>query len=114
MEIFQKLKSDIYWLMIFSLAISTLISVYRLGAWQNLVNVFVAIFTAVVLDLGIKYLRKENLKVPRSAIISGFFVSTVLEQSTPLATIIFAAAVAILSKHILRWQGKHIFNPANF
>lgn len=115
MEIFQKLKSDIYWLMIFSLAVSTLASVYQLSAWQNLANVFAAILTASALDLGIKkYLRKENLKIPKSAIISGFFVSTVLEQGTPLLAIIAAAAIAILSKHIISWQGKHIFNPANF
>ena len=111
----ESLKSDIYWLMIFSLAISTLVSVYQLGAWQNLINVTAAILVAAGLDLGIKkYLRKENLKIPKSAIISGFFVSTVLEQGTPLLVIIAAAGAAILSKHIISLQGKHIFNPANF
>lgn len=115
MEIFDKLKTDIYWLMIFFLAVSTVAAVFVLGKPQNLLNVFAAIFTTVFLDFVIKkYWKKENLKFPKSAVISGFFVSTVLEQSTPLATIILAAAVAILSKHILRLQGKHIFNPANF
>ena len=112
---FESLKNDIYSLMIFSLFISTLASIYQLGAWQNLISVIAAILTASTLDLGIKkYWRKENLKIPKSAIISGFFVSTILEQSTPLITIIAAAAIAILSKHIISWQGKHIFNPANF
>jgi len=115
MEIFQKLKTDIYWLMIFSLAVSTAAAIFILNKPENLVNVLAAIFTAAVLDLGIKkYWKKENMKFPKSAVISGFFVSTVLEQGTPLLTIIVAAAIAILSKHILRLQGKHIFNPANF
>ena len=115
MDFLQAIKSDIYSLMIFSLAVSTLASIYQLGAWQNLINVFAAIFVASLLDLGIKkYWRKENLKIPKSAIISGFFVSAVLEQSTPLLAIIAAAAIAILSKHIISLQGKHIFNPANF
>ncbi len=110
----NQIKNDIYSLMIFSLAVSTLVSVYQLGAWQNLINVFAAILTAAVLDLGIKFYKTKAFKIPKSAIISGFFVSTILEQSTPLITIVAAAAIAILSKHIISWQGKHIFNPANF
>ncbi len=114
MDLLNQIRNDIYILMIFSLLVSTLVAVYTLGAWGNLINVGAAIFTAVILDLGIKYFQAKTFSIPKSAIISGFFVSTVLEQSTPLLIIIAAAAIAILSKHIIRFQGKHIFNPANF
>src|SRR3989344_1626247 len=74
MEIFQKLKTDIYWLMIFSLAVSTAAAIFILNKPENLVNVLAAIFTAAVLDLGIKkYWKKENMKFPKSAVISGFY-----------------------------------------
>ncbi len=114
MDLLNQIKNDIYSLMIFSLLISTLASIYILGAWQNLANVFAAIFTAAALDLGIKYWKTKTFSISKSAIISGFFVSTILEQNTALLTIIAAAAIAILSKHIIRFQGKHVFNPANF
>lgn len=115
MQIIEQIKSDIYSLMIFSLVVSTFISIYLLGAWQNLANVFAAVFVAAGLDLAIKkYFQGKSFQIPKSAIISGLFVSTVLEQGTPLFAIVAASAIAILSKHIIRLSGKHIFNPANF
>jgi Na+-translocating ferredoxin:NAD+ oxidoreductase RnfD subunit len=48
---------------------------------------------------------------PRSALISGLSLCLLLRtNSLPLA----AAAAAITSKFLVRWNGKHIFNPTNF
>lgn len=50
---------------------------------------------------------------PRSALISALSLCLLLRtRSLALAALI--AAVAILSKFVLRWRGKHIFNPTNF
>jgi enediyne biosynthesis protein E5 len=50
---------------------------------------------------------------PKSALISG--LSLCLLCRTNLAAIaILAAVVTISSKFVLRWNGKHIFNPTNF
>jgi Na+-transporting NADH:ubiquinone oxidoreductase subunit NqrB len=50
---------------------------------------------------------------PRSALISGLSLCLLL-RSNSVAVAIAAAVAAILSKFLLRWNGKHIFNPTNF
>ncbi len=49
----------------------------------------------------------------KSALISGLSLCLLLRTSSPwLATV--GAGVAIGSKFVLRWRGKHVFNPTNF
>jgi enediyne biosynthesis protein E5 len=50
---------------------------------------------------------------PRSAAISGLSLALLLRSNSilwPLA----AAMMAVASKFVIRWRGKHIFNPTNF
>lgn len=50
---------------------------------------------------------------PRSALISGLSLCLLLRTGSLLLA--FAAAVlTIASKFVLRWHGKHVFNPTNF
>ena len=50
---------------------------------------------------------------PRSALISGLSLCLLLRTGSLLLAFV-AAAVTIASKFILRWNGKHVFNPTNF
>ncbi|HYB53144.1 MAG TPA: RnfABCDGE type electron transport complex subunit D [Thermoanaerobaculia bacterium] len=50
---------------------------------------------------------------PRSAIISGLSLGLLLRCGSP-ALAVLAAAAAVSSKFLLRWRGKHVFNPTNF
>ncbi|HKH44125.1 MAG TPA: RnfABCDGE type electron transport complex subunit D [Thermoanaerobaculia bacterium] len=50
---------------------------------------------------------------PRSALISGLSLCLLLRTgSLPLALV--AAVITIASKFVIRWRGKHVFNPTNF
>ena len=50
---------------------------------------------------------------PRSALISGLSLCLLLRtDSLPVA--VLAAAVTIGSKFLIRWNGKHLFNPTSF
>ncbi len=49
---------------------------------------------------------------PLSALISGLGLCTLL-RTNALAPAMLAAVIAIASKFILRWRGKHLFNPTN-
>src|SRR5207247_3026269 len=50
---------------------------------------------------------------PRSALISGLSLCLILRTGSPgLATA--AAVIAIASKFLIRFNGKHLFNPTNF
>ncbi|HEY2952816.1 MAG TPA: RnfABCDGE type electron transport complex subunit D, partial [Verrucomicrobiae bacterium] len=50
---------------------------------------------------------------PRSALISGLSLCLLLRTNS-LWWVTAAAAATIASKFLLRWRGKHIFNPTNF
>jgi len=49
----------------------------------------------------------------KSALISGLSLCLLLRTRSPLAAAL-AATAAISSKFLLRWHGKHVFNPTNF
>jgi Na+-transporting NADH:ubiquinone oxidoreductase subunit NqrB len=50
---------------------------------------------------------------PRSALISGLSLCLLLRTNS-LALAGAAVVVTVASKFLLRWQGKHLFNPTNF
>lgn len=49
---------------------------------------------------------------PRSALISGLSLCLLLRTNDPLVAA-FAAVLAIAPKFLVRWKGKHLFNPTN-
>jgi Na+-transporting NADH:ubiquinone oxidoreductase subunit NqrB len=49
---------------------------------------------------------------PKSALISGLSLCLLL-RTNELVVAVAAAVVAIASKFVLRWRGKHVFNPTN-
>ncbi len=50
---------------------------------------------------------------PKSALISGLSLCLLLRTNHAWLAVL-AAAVTISSKFVVRWNGKHIFNPTNF
>lgn len=50
---------------------------------------------------------------PRSALISGLSLCLLLRTNVLLLAVL-AAVVTIAEKFVLRWRGKHVFNPTNF
>lgn len=50
---------------------------------------------------------------PKSALISGLSLCLLLRTNHPWLAVL-AAVVTISSKFVVRWNGKHIFNPTNF
>ena len=66
--------------------------------------------------LGTQYVCSKLWRLPRfdplSALISGIGLCTLL-RTNGLALAIGAAVVAIASKFVIRWRGKHLYNPTN-
>ena len=61
---------------------------------------------------GCSRLWKEERFDPRSALISGLSLCLLL-RTNHLGLALGAAVVTIASKFLLRWRGKHLFNPTN-
>jgi len=72
------------------------------------------VLTCIVLDLLLnKVFRKRKISA-RSAVITGFIVSGILDYGLGWYILVIFAALAIISKFIIRVRDKHVFNPANF
>jgi hypothetical protein len=90
----------------------------------SIAQILVAIGTCAVLEVGIAFFRQHVIMWPASALLTGNGVAFILRvPGTPHGdwwsmhgAWIFAAtaAVSLLSKHLIRWRGRHIFNPSNF
>jgi Na+-transporting NADH:ubiquinone oxidoreductase subunit NqrB len=50
---------------------------------------------------------------PKSALISGLSLCLLL-RTNHASLAVAAAALAVASKFLIRWNGKHVFNPTNF
>jgi len=67
-----------------------------------------------LLDFLTNRLIFKRVVVPKSAIISGFIVSGILDWYQPWYILFIFSALPVISKHLVRFKGRHIFNPANF
>ena len=101
--------------MIFFLVILHLISVFFYGfGIKALLPVLIAVITTTILDFAINYFKFKTFEFPQSALISGLFIGGLLTQNLQWYVYVLAGLIAILSKHLIKIQQKHIFNPANF
>jgi enediyne biosynthesis protein E5 len=67
--------------------------------------------TSLALQLSIEIFTKKRYDSWKSALISAFGLCLLLKTNS-LYVAAGAAAISILSKYILRFNGKHIFNPS--
>jgi Na+-translocating ferredoxin:NAD+ oxidoreductase RnfD subunit len=82
------------------------------GILEGFENIILTILTSVVVDVLAGKLYTGKWKNPASAYISGISVS-ILVRSTFLWPYVITAAISILSKYVIRYKGRHIWNPSN-
>jgi len=108
---------------------ATIVSLQVLGqvAFEfrlSIAQILVAVLTCAVLEFGIALARQRVILWPASALLTGNGVAFVLRVPgtehgdwwSLHGWWIFAgtAAVALLSKYLIRFRGRHVFNPSNF
>jgi enediyne biosynthesis protein E5 len=73
----------------------------------------VLILTTVLLTQALcSWLWRLPTYDPRSALISGLSLCLLLRTNV-LSLVVLTAVITIVSKFVIRWRGKHIFNPTN-
>ncbi len=100
--------------MLASLLVLIAFNFNSLGGINVLASVFVVVLSSVIVDSLIGYVQFKRLYVSETAIISGLVLSLVISPQTPLVFLIAAPAIAQLSKHVIRYKNKPVFNPAAF
>jgi Na+-translocating ferredoxin:NAD+ oxidoreductase RnfD subunit len=86
-------------------------------------QILLAIGTCAVLEVGIALRQQHVLMWPASALLTGNGVAFVLRVPGTVHgdwwsfrgwwIYVGTAAVSLLSKHVIKWRGEHIFNPSN-
>ena len=89
----------------------------------SIAQILVALGTCALLEFGIAFTRQRMIIWPASAMLTGNGVAFVLRVPgtehgdwwSMRGWWIFAgtAAVGLLSKYVIRFRGRHVFNPSN-
>ena len=89
----------------------------------SIAQILVALLTCAVLEVGIAFRRQRVILWPASALLTGNGVAFILRVPgtehgdwwSMRGWWIFAgtAAVSLLSKYLIRFRGRHVFNPSN-
>ena len=81
---------------------------------HGLINGAIAIMTAVLIDVVFYTFQKRKQILPDGSVITGLIIALILGTTTSFLVMIGTVAIAILSKHIVSYKKKPIFNPAAF
>ncbi len=90
-----------------------LVSQISFGILESLPRTLLAIGTAIGFEMALGWLVYRKVPVLASAYISGISVGILL-RSPEYWPYFVCAALAITSKYVLRWGGRHLWNPTNF
>ena len=83
------------------------------GILDSYLNVVLAITTSVVAEMILAKLLLGARKNLASAYITGISVG-ILIRSNMIWPYVVAALLSIMSKYVLRYKGRHLWNPSNF
>ncbi len=90
-----------------------LISQFSFGLLESLSRTLLAIAVAVACELALAGLLYKKVPHLASAYISGISVGILL-RSPAFWPYALCSALAIMSKYVIRWRGRHLWNPSNF
>jgi Na+-translocating ferredoxin:NAD+ oxidoreductase RnfD subunit len=83
------------------------------GILDSYVNVIVSIVTSVIAEILLAWLVLGTRKNLASAYITGISVG-ILVRSNMVWPYVIAALLSILSKYVITYKGRHLWNPSNF
>ncbi len=86
---------------------------FSFGILESYARTGLAIATAIGAELLLGKITYGRWVNPASAYISGISVG-ILVRSPFLWAYFFASLISIVSKYVLRFEGRHIWNPSNF
>ena len=89
----------------------------------SIAQILLALGTSALLEMAIAFRTEHVIMWPASALLTGNGVAFVLRVPGTAHgdwwslrgwwIFVGTAAIALLSKHVIKWRGEHIFNPSN-
>ncbi len=94
-----------------------------LGFALTVPQILVSLATGAVMELSVTFYRRRIIMWPASALLTGNGVALLLRHPGTgpdqpwsfrgLGLFAGVAALSMLSKYLIRWRGRHLFNPSN-
>jgi enediyne biosynthesis protein E5 len=106
-------SSDNRYLPPFFITLILLVSQLSFGLLESLSRTVLAIATSIACEMILAGLLYRKVPHLASAYISGISVGILL-RSPAFWPYALCAALAIMSKYVIRWRGRHLWNPSNF
>ncbi len=86
---------------------------FSFGILEGFIPILTAISVSILTELVLGRVIHGEWKNPSSAYITGISVG-ILIRSTMLWPFIVTSLLSIMSKYVLRYHGRHLWNPSNF
>lgn len=109
----MRLIKDIRYLVVFLLVVLAAFKIPS-GGVPFLTWLLLSVATSSAADFIINLLFKKKKILPKNAIISGLIVGGVLDYTLAWYWVVLFSFAAIISKHLIKFHERHVFNPANF
>lgn len=109
---FKRLDIKVY--MAGLLLVLAVIGIFKQGFNEVLPQLAIAVLTALALEFILHFLKTKQKAFSLSALITGLIIALVLSPQSKWYICLVVSVAAILQKYIIRYRGKHLFNPANF
>jgi Na+-translocating ferredoxin:NAD+ oxidoreductase RnfD subunit len=90
-----------------------LVSQLSFGLLESLSRTVLAIATSMCCEIVLSWLMYRKIPHLASAYITGISVGILL-RSPAFWPYILCSVLAIMSKYVIRWRGRHLWNPSNF
>ncbi|HBG60517.1 MAG: hypothetical protein A2Y03_09950 [Omnitrophica WOR_2 bacterium GWF2_38_59] len=104
------IKTQLYLFLFCFLAIIS----FNERSFNSISKGLIALLVSALLDLALFYIREKRPKITESSLITGLIIGFVLSSDMSWWAFALASLLAIMSKHIIRYKNKHVFNPAAF
>lgn len=103
------------YLIIFLITLVLVLGEWRYAILGGYTRLAIALGSCVLTELVLSWLLRGRLANVASAVISGISLSLLLKpQSHLLWPFWLGGFIAIASKYVLTWRGRHLWNPSNF
>jgi len=110
MKVKVNLKSQLI-LYLFALAIFIILKDKN---FKFLFAIFISVFSSIFIESLILFLKGKSFIVSQSSIITGLIIGYVIASNENWVKIVLVSLLAILSKYLIKFRKRHIFNPAGF
>lgn len=94
------------------LSILFLITMFHLPVVTSLLLLILCVGGAAGFDYLFAYIKKQELRIPYSGIITGLILTLIIDPAAQWWQILIIVAAAVGIKDFLRISDRHIFNPA--